>query len=836
MKQKHPMKMQIIEQLQTLQSYLRGSKGMERERRQPVRSMLGQELLWGILSSLHQTVVVGFDYDGSYLCVFCPPDLEARYGIRSKDVVGKSLADIFPPEEAEKRMADLHHIFETGESLRETYLFHAQGGDFWHDITLSPMRGSSEEILMVIGFIRDITDRKGAEEELRQYHAQLEELVRQRTSELTNANKQLQREAIERNRAEEALRTSEEKYRLVVENANQGIVVIQDGKVRFVNPKVTEISGFSQEELSERSFPEFIHPDDRDLVANRHRDRLKGEEVPHVYAFRVRDRYGTIRWLEINAVLITWEGRPATLNFLSDITERKETLDALRESEERFRQLAENIDVVFWVNSLNGRKLYINPAYETVWKQPCERVYKEPAAWLESVHPEDRQHMIEVFEKSKQRDFVRSEYEYRIIWPSGEVRWISERAFPVVNEHGAVYRVAGIAEDITQHKHLEEQLIWSQKMETVGRLAGGVAHDFNNMLTIIRGYAELGRMGLHPADPLHGDLQEILGAANRAAKLTHQLLTFSRRQVIEPRVINLNDVLLHTDKMLRRIIGEDIELVTLPTEDLGRIRVDPGQVEQVLVNIAVNSRDAMPNGGKLTIETDNVTLDETYAARHVGVTPGEYVMLAVSDTGIGMTREVKEHLFEPFFTTKDAGKGIGLGLATCYGIVKQNGGNIWVYSEPGRGTTFKIYFPRVALEAEALPMRDESGYLPRGTETVLLVEDDPAVRTMAVRVLWEQGYTVLEAGNGEEALETAREHEGKTIHLLLTDVVIPQRGGKGLADCLRAERPDTKVLFMSGYPGEAVVHHGVLDSGTAFLHKPFSPSVLARKVREVLDG
>jgi signal transduction histidine kinase/CheY-like chemotaxis protein len=381
---------------------------------------------------------------------------------------------------------------------------------------------------------------------------------------------------------------------------------------------------------------------------------------------------------------------------------------------------------------------------------------------------------------------------------------------------------------------LKEQFRQSQKMEAIGRLAGGIAHDFNNLLTVIKGYSELSLIKLKEGDPLKGNIEEIHRASQRAANLTRQLLAFSRRQILEMKVLDLNTILKDLDKMLRRVIGEDIELVTLFAEGIGRIRADPGQIEQMILNLTVNARDAMPNGGKLTIETSNIELDENYVRSHIAVKPGLYVMLSVSDTGVGMTPEVKERVFEPFFTTKEKGKGTGLGLSTVYGIVKQSGGNIWVYSEPGHGTTFKIYLPWVEEKADALHRRDDPDILPRGSETVLLVEDDLSVRGLAVRVLRENGYNLLEAANGNEALRMAQEYAGE-IHLLLTDVVMPQMGGKELADRIKPLRPDIKVLFTSGYTDNAIVHHGVLEPGTNFLQKPFSPASLAHKVREVLD-
>ncbi len=381
----------------------------------------------------------------------------------------------------------------------------------------------------------------------------------------------------------------------------------------------------------------------------------------------------------------------------------------------------------------------------------------------------------------------------------------------------------------------QDQLRQAQKMEAVGRLAGGVAHDFNNLLTAIMGYSDLLMSGLAEGDPRRGDLEQIKHAADRAASLTRQLLAFSRRQVLQPRVLDLNAVVGSIEKMLQRLIGEDIDLVTVLDPALGRVKADPGQLEQILMNLAVNARDAMPQGGKLTIETTNVELDGAYAGQHVAVRPGSYVMMAVSDTGCGMDAETRSHLFEPFFTTKEVGKGTGLGLATVYGIVKQSGGSIWAYSEPGRGATFKIYLPRFEESAGAQVVVAPPAKSVGGSETILLVEDDEAVRSLAGDVLQRHGYTVLEARHGAEALVISERHAGP-IALMLTDVVMPGKRGHEVAGQLAAGRPDMKVLYMSGYTDNGIVHQGVLDAGMAFLAKPFTPSALARKVREVLDA
>ncbi len=382
---------------------------------------------------------------------------------------------------------------------------------------------------------------------------------------------------------------------------------------------------------------------------------------------------------------------------------------------------------------------------------------------------------------------------------------------------------------------LQEQLRQSQKMEAIGQLAGGIAHDFNNLLTVISGYSEFSLRELQGDSDLRENLEEIKKAAQRASDLTRQLLAFSRRQILEVKVLDLNIVLRDLDKMLRRVIGEDIELVTILAENLGRVKTDRGQIEQVIMNLSINAKDAIPTGGKLTIETANVKLDEEYAHSHIAVTPGRYVMLSVSDTGVGMTPEVRDRVFEPFFTTKEMGKGTGLGLSTVYGIVKQSGGNIWVYSEPGRGTTFKIYLPRMDEPLDERVKRMVEKELPRGDETILLVEDDKEVRMLAMRILKTQGYRVLEASHGGDALQVLKEREG-SIHLLLTDVVMPEMSGRELANRLIPFHPKMKVLYMSGYTDNAIVHHGVLDKGVNYIQKPFTVDGLARKVREVLDN
>ena len=398
-----------------------------------------------------------------------------------------------------------------------------------------------------------------------------------------------------------------------------------------------------------------------------------------------------------------------------------------------------------------------------------------------------------------------------------------------------VSREMSQAEGRRERSRLEQQFRQAQKMEAVGRLAGGVAHDFNNLLTVITGYAELLLAGGDLEASQRTALQEIQRAAERGGALTHQLLAFSRGRPFTPRTVQLNTLIVHMEKMLSRLIGEDVELITVAAAEPANVRTDPGQLEQVVMNVVVNARDAMPGGGKLIIETANAQVDQTYAGPNVDLKPGSYVVLAISDTGMGMDPETVTHLFEPFFTTKAPGKGTGLGLATAYGIVKQSGGAISVYSEPGRGTTVKIYLPSAEAKLAAEAAEQEPAAALRGSETILVLEDEARVRKLVCEVLAGRGYHVLEAVRGEEAIRMAKEHKGR-IHLLLADVVMPEMSGPQALEQIRTRHPNMKVLFMSGYTDEAMVHHGILDSGVPFLQKPFLPETLARKVREVLGS
>jgi two-component system, cell cycle sensor histidine kinase and response regulator CckA len=515
--------------------------------------------------------------------------------------------------------------------------------------------------------------------------------------------------------------------------------------------------------------------------------------------------------------------------------ERNRIESELRTSEAQFRQLAENIKEAFLVVDLPDYKtLYVSPMWEEIWGRPIAELHRDPTVWFRAIHPED-QALVQAGQDAVQRGDA-SNTVFRVLRPDDTMRWVRARLFPVFDKTGRVYRLVGLVEDITQLRLTEEQFRQAQRMEAIGRLAGGVAHDFNNLLTAILGYAGFAISDLPPENPVSGFVQEIQKAGESAVNLTRQLLAFSRRQILQPQVMDLNHVVRHVNPLLRRLIGEDVVLRMKLDEALHRIHADSGQVEQVIMNLAVNARDAMPMGGQLLIETGNVELDEHYVARHPGSRSGAHVMLAVSDTGTGMDEATQRRIFEPFFTTKEAAKGTGLGLATVYGIVKQSQGSIWVYSEVGHGSTFKIYLP-IATAASDAPSRPAPPR-PRvltGTETILVVEDEPEVRAVTRATLQRSGYQVIEVSNSAEAFDRSRAHQGP-IHLVFTDVVLHGLSGRRLAQQLRTERPDVRVIYTSGYTDDAIVQHGVLEPGLEFVQKPFTSEALLSKIREVLDA
>jgi two-component system cell cycle sensor histidine kinase/response regulator CckA len=592
--------------------------------------------------------------------------------------------------------------------------------------------------------------------------------------------------------------------------------------------------------MSVDAYLNLIHPDDRDAVKEAVSRALEGRE-PFEVDHRIIRPDSDLRFLYgRGAIVRDSAGRPERLiGAVLDISGRKQAEETLRRANDRLQAIIQSSPLAILSLDAQGIVQTWNPAAERLFGWTVEEAMGGPLP----IVPDENQEFREAHRRVMQGESLTG---VELVRRKKDDTVVSVNLFaaPLHDADGHVTEMLALIEDLTGVKRLEQQFLQAQKMEAVGRLAGGIAHDFNNLLTAILGSTEL-LLEMLPADhPGREEATETQKAALRAAELTRQLLAFSRQQVLAPRVLSLNEAVAGTEKMLRRLLGEDVDLHTLLADDLSAVRADPGQLEQVIVNLAVNARDAMPTGGKLTIETANVTLDEAYGQAHAVVVPGSYVMLVVSDTGMGMDAATQARLFEPFFTTKPKGKGTGLGLATVYGIVKQSGGYVWAYSEPGRGTTFKIYLPRVDAPVESASAHPAVPGSLHGAETILVVEDQEEVRKVIRRMLEARGYRVLVAPSGPEALRIGRELEtlrlaeqhGQTIDLLVTDVVMPGMNGREVALLLAPSFPKMKVLYLSGYTDESIVRHGMLEPGIAFLQKPFNTQALARKVRDVLDA
>jgi two-component system, cell cycle sensor histidine kinase and response regulator CckA len=625
----------------------------------------------------------------------------------------------------------------------------------------------------------------------------------------------------------------EQLFRLIGENAADLIAVVDMEGNRIYNSVSYERAlGYTLAELKSSSGFDQIHPDDRARVQEAGAEaRRTGQGKTLEY--RIRHKDGTWRVLEsTSSVIINSKGVPEKLVIVSrDVTDRKEATEALRHSEESNRSLVEGAPYGIYRAATDGQFLRVNPALERMLK------YTKPGELIEANLRTD------VFRNAADFDrlveLLGSEGEFKDVeveWKRKDNKSITVRAsgrhLNESRQAASVYEV--FAEDVTERRALEKQLSMAAKMEAVGRLSGGIAHDFNNLLGVIIGYSQVLRRKLDPNSPLKEHAEEVEKAAQRAVSLTRQLLAFSRQQILTLAVVDLNTLVSDMQKMLPRLIGEDIAIDIDLDPSLGTTKADQGQIEQVVMNLAVNARDAMPNGGKLQIETANRELDEYYCSEHPGAKPGRYIMLAMTDSGAGMTAQTLAHIFEPFFTTKEVGKGTGLGLATVYGIVKQSGGYIWVDSALGFGSSFQIYLPRVEESVSKSTVEAPTDNL-RGTETILLVEDADALRKLAHSFLADHGFQVITASSGEEALRVA-ELYGHPIDLLVTDVVMPGMNGRALADRLLAKQPKLKVLYISGYTDSFIAGHGVLEAGTFLLHKPFTEEVLIRKVRDVLDG
>ena len=638
--------------------------------------------------------------------------------------------------------------------------------------------------------------------------------------------------ALDRKRAEHALASSEARFRSLVQGTSDLIVVAdRDGCIKYVSPSVRQF-GYSEEDVVGRSAFDLVHPDDRDRVHARFvatSKEFRRETVEH----RVLDASG--RWRHVEALGHDQLADPAVQGVVinvRDVSDRREAETAMRTNEERFRALVQHTSDMITVLDANGLVTYISPSADRIlgWNDG-EYLGRSTFGLL---HPDDRARVRQVFTQAITRPGTTPPIHSRMRHKSGQYRLLESIATNLLDDP-AVRGFVINSRDITERKQLEDELLQSQKMEAVGRLAGGIAHDFNNLLTAISGYTAL-LLDEVPEDDAHrSDLTEIEQAATRGAALVDQLLSFSRRKMVIPSTLDLNEAVESTRGLLSHIIGADVDLVTRLAPNLDGVRADPTQVEQVLLNLAVNARDAMPSGGRLEIETANVRLRARDVGGLLGAKTGPHVMLGVRDSGIGMDRETQARVFEPFFTTKEVGQGTGLGLSTAYGIVTQAGGHISVDSRPGAGTTFRVYLPTDAQATEVEAPAEVDATPRTGQETILVVEDEDAVRSLARDVLTRLGYEVLVASDGRQALEVAKRHR-RRIDLLVSDVVLPQLRGVEVADRLRARRPGLRVLYMSGYTQTAIVHDGLLDPGVNFLAKPFRPADLANRVREVLDA
>jgi two-component system cell cycle sensor histidine kinase/response regulator CckA len=701
--------------------------------------------------------------------------------------------------------APLRSVISTGMSLRNQCgaVDLPDGRHIWISVNAAPLFDQAHQVDKVVVTVEDVTEQvqtqRALEESTHMYNALVEQVPA-----------------------------------IVYVSAMDGI-----GTTLYISPQLEDIVGYKPEEWL--ADPELwikrLHPDDRERMLSEFAQFLRSRE-PFRCEYRTLARDGRVVWVYEQAVALPEElgKQPVHQGIIVDVTARKQAEQAVREAEERYRSIVENAVVGVFRTSVEGKLIAVNPSMARLFGFASPEAMKQNVNHIGRdlyVDPEHRREIIE----AASRDSAMHRFESEFRRTDGTIFTAQIDTRLVRAQDGSPLYVEGFMDDITERKRLEAQLRQAQKMEAVGRLAGGVAHDFNNLLTAIIGYSDLALGKMDAGDPLFKDVLEIKKAAEQAGALTSQLLAFSRKQMLQPRNINPNDVVTHVEKMLKRLIGEHIELVLDLDPHLCNVKADPGQMEQVIVNLAVNARDAMPRGGRLLIRTGNVQLDESFVRNHVGATVGQYAMLAISDTGDGMDAETMAHLFEPFFTTKEQGSGTGLGLATVYGIVKQSGGCIWADSKPGTGTTFAIYLPQLGAAAEP-PVPDvlpQSAERP-ASETILVVEDNMSVRGLLCDVLEQLGYSVLQAADGVHALEVYESYNSR-IHLLLSDIVMPGGvSGLDLAKHLTTLDPSMRVLLLSGYTHDAFGHDGALHGQIAFLQKPFAPDVLARRVREVLDA
>ena len=756
------------------------------EKRKAQEGMRAAARAWRATFDAMRDAVSLLDAEGRVLR--CNTAMSDLLGKSWEEIIGSHCCELLHGKHEHTNRCPYVHM--CGSQQREGMLL--ARNDRWFDVTVDPMLDEAGKLIGVVHTMRDITERT----------------------------------------------RSQERYRALFESSRDAIMILEPPAWRFTsgNPACIKMFGLQSEaelisvtpwELS----PE-RQPDGRPSAAKA-KDVIETamSQGSHLFEWRHRRIDGREFPATVLLTRVQLGGQAFVQATVRDITALKEAEEGLRASERRYRALFEGATEGILVADVETHAFrYANPAICRLLGYSEQEMLR---LGVQDIYPSESLPQALAMVEAQVRGDMTLEREVPCRRKDGTVVHADINMAPV--EIDARPCAVGFFTDATERELLEEQLRQSQKLEAIGQLAGGVAHDFNNLLTGIKGYTALALDEMEQGTQVYSDLTEVCQLSDRAADLTRQLLAFSRKQPLRPEVIDLNELVEDTAKMLGRLIGEDVELELSPTRPLDRVCVDPGQIEQVLMNLAINARDAMPNGGKLTIETANVTLDQEYVKHRIQVEPGAYVMVAVSDTGCGMDAETQQRLFEPFFTTKGVGKSTGLGLATVYGIVKQHNGHIWVYSEPGAGTTFKVYLPRAAATAPAAGPPPEVKPAPGGSETILLVEDEPTVIEIAQRSLTASGYQVFTAASPAQAEELFEKH-GDRIDLLVTDVVMPGSSGRQLYECLASKAPELKVLYMSGYTDNAILHHGVLAEGIAFMEKPFDSNVLLRKVREVLDG
>ncbi len=804
------------------------------ERKRAEKALQESEARWRTLIESAPQLVYTIDGEGRILHVNRPAP-----GLTREKTIGSFVYDYLSDETALAVRSRVEQVFETAVSATFEMPALVHGREAWYACALNPVISDSRVVTAILNST-DITERKRAEEALQKKAEQTihhqKALLRLAQMDLSDLDEEI------RKITEVAVAT------LGIERA--GVWFFNEEKSEIICADLYLSSGKTHQSgatLRVALYPLYFES----LATNRAiaaRDaaidpRTSEFARDHFIPRRVASILDVPIWLRGKIVGVLCHEQTETarewtaeeqdfaasvadlVSLAIEASERRRAEEALRASEEKYRELVENLSDVIYAVDPNGLIKYISPSVQALSGYAPREVAGRPLT--EFLHEEDRRLARHYFKKYLSG--ISETFECRLVTKAGQVRWVRSSGKSVVSM-GRITGVQGVITDITERKELEHQLLQSQKMEAIGMLAGGVAHDFNNLLTGILGYTQLILRRLSDTDPMRKEIEEVEKASVQAASLTNQLLAFSRQQVLQPRVIDLNDVITENSRLLSRIIGEDVELVTVLAPDLGCTKADAMQIQQVMLNLAVNARDAMPQGGKLTIETANLSLD---SGRPVGIGPGPYVRLTVSDTGVGMDEATRSRIFEPFFTTK--GRGSGLGLSTVYGIIRQSGGNIMVQSDIEKGARFAIYLPRVYERAEKLATISRGADMLRGSETILLVEDSKVIRDMASEVLRLCGYTVVAATGSGEALLMCERHEG-CIHMLLTDVVMPHLSGPDLAERLTRVRPDMKVLYMSGYTDNELARHGIVDTDVAFIQKPFTPTSLSLKVREVFDS